>query len=75
MSMAEVMEDTEPVRRRTPAEKKRDARVERCREAVKDKHGEDAECVVSFFMGMNELYVAVFVDRKCVGNYEWLEEE
>jgi len=71
--MTAVMEDTRPVQRRTPAEKKRDAKVARCREAVAEKHGEDAECVFSLWGP--EMYVAVYVDRKCVGNYEWLEEE
>lgn len=73
--MTAVLEDTKPVQRRSPSEKKRDAKLERCREAVAEKHGEDAECVFSLFMGMHEIFVAVFVDGKCVGNYEYMEED
>lgn len=68
-------EDTKPKRRLTPEEKARQARVERCEAAVKEKHGDDVECVFSFFSGMVELYVAVWQNGKCVGNYEFLEED
>lgn len=71
--MTAVLEDTKPVQRRTPAEKKRDAMVARCRAEVEEKHGDGVECVFSLW-GV-EVYVAVWQDGKCVGNYEYLEEE
>lgn len=59
--------------RRTPQEKARDARVERCRKEAEEKHGPGVECV--FALWGVEMYVAVFQDGKCIGNYEYLEED
>lgn len=62
-------------RRRTPAERARDAAIDRCKAAVAEKHPGEVECVFSFFMGMHEMFVTVWQGGKCVGNYEYIEED
>jgi len=66
------MDVAAPVQRRTKAEKDRDARIERCRDEVSVAHPDHDECVFSLWGP--ELFVAVWQDGKCVGNYEYLEE-
>lgn len=69
----EVAKQETPRRRRTPAEKARDERAERCREAVAKLHPGEVECVFSLWGP--EMYVAVWQDGKCIGNYEYQEED
>lgn len=70
-----MSEQKEPSRRRrTPAERERDAAVERCKAAVAAKHSGEVECVFSFFMGMHEMFVTVWQDGRCIGNYAYIEE-
>lgn len=72
MSVTATLEGR-PIKRLTPAEKARNEKTERCIEAVHAKHGKDVECVFSLWGP--EMYVTVWQDGKCVGNYEYLEED
>lgn len=61
-------------KRRSPDERRLDAKVERVRAEVAAQHPHHDECVFSSW-GPHELYVAVWENGHCIGNYVYIEED